>query len=61
MLAYTIKLTNANIASIRLLVDDQGNMLEEVTFTYQKIESNWVDGAITAMDDWEAPLASKPK
>jgi type VI secretion system secreted protein Hcp len=60
-MAYTIKLTNASIASIRLLVDDQGNMTEEVTFTYQKIEWTWVDGGITAQDDWEQPLASKPK
>lgn len=60
-LAYTIKLTNANIASIRIMLDDKGNPIEEVTFTYQKIEWIWADGGITASDDWEAPLASKPK
>jgi type VI secretion system secreted protein Hcp len=59
VLAYTIKLTNANVASIRLVTDANGNMKEEVTFTYQKIEWTWTDGGITAMDDWEAPVAKK--
>ena len=26
-------------------------------FTYQKIEWTWVDGGITASDDWEAPVS----
>jgi type VI secretion system secreted protein Hcp len=56
-LAYTIKLTNANIASIRLITDADGNLLEEISFTYQKIEWTWKDGGITAMDDWEAPVS----
>lgn len=58
-LAYTIKLTNASVASIRLMSDANGNLTEEVTFTYQKIEWQWVDGGITAMDDWEAPVSKK--
>ncbi len=29
---------------------------EEVAFTYQKIEWTWMDGGITAMDDWESPV-----
>jgi type VI secretion system secreted protein Hcp len=53
--AYTIKLTNASIASIRLVTDADGNMQEEIAFTYQKIEWTWADGGITAMDDWETP------
>ena len=46
----TIKLTNANVAQY----DQHGG---SVTFalTYQKIEWTWVDGGITAQDDWEAP------
>jgi type VI secretion system secreted protein Hcp len=55
-LAYTVKLTNANIASIRLITDANGDLKEEITFTYQKIEWTWVDGGITAMDDWETPV-----
>ena len=53
---YTVKLTNANIASIRLIEGADGKLVQEVTFTYQKIEWTWVDGGITAMDDWEAPV-----
>lgn len=58
---YTIKLTNANIAAIRTNVEnnrlDPGTklpVLEEVTFTYQKIEWTWVDGGITTSDNWQA-------
>lgn len=58
---FTIKLVNAAIASIDLRQPD--NRLpelaklaeyEEVSFTYQKIEWTWVDGGITASDDWMA-------
>lgn len=61
---YTIKLTNANIASInfRMLNNKNPELMryaeyEEIAFTYQKIEWTWNDGGITAMDDWEAPVA----
>jgi type VI secretion system secreted protein Hcp len=53
-LGYTITLTDASIASIRMITDADGNLFEEVTFTYKKIEWTWTDGGITAMDDWEA-------
>ena len=60
---YTIKLTNANIAQMHeYLLDNKipANMpippMETVSFTYQKIEWTWVDGGITANDDWEAPV-----
>lgn len=58
-LAYTIKLTNANVASIRLITDANGNLTEEVSFTYQKIEWTWNDGKIMADDDWEQPVGKK--
>jgi type VI secretion system secreted protein Hcp len=58
---YTVKLTNANIASYDFR---QANIrhpdlvkyteYEEVALTYQKIEWTWNDGGITAGDDWEA-------
>lgn len=61
---FTIKLTNANIASIsfRMANNKHPDLMkyaeyEEVAFTYQKIEWTWVDGGITAMDDWESPVA----
>jgi type VI secretion system secreted protein Hcp len=58
-LLYTVKLTNASIASIRLVTDANGELREEISFTYQKIEWTWTDGGITAMDDWESPVAKK--
>jgi type VI secretion system secreted protein Hcp len=61
---YTIKLVNANISQMHEYVLDNkipANMpippMETVSFTYQKIEWTWVDGGITANDDWEAPVA----
>jgi type VI secretion system secreted protein Hcp len=60
---YTIKLTNANIASIsfRMANNKHPDLMkfaeyEEVAFTYQKITWTWKEGGITASDDWEAPL-----
>jgi type VI secretion system secreted protein Hcp len=47
----TIKLTNASVSD-RVQKGD----LETISFTYQKIEWTWVDGGITAQDDWEAPV-----
>jgi type VI secretion system secreted protein Hcp len=61
---FTIKLTNGNIASIafRMANNKHPDLMkfseyEEIAFTYQKIEWTWVDGGITAMDDWESPVA----
>ena len=60
---YTVKLTNANIASIsfRMLNNKNPELMryteyEEIAFTYQKIEWVWVKGGIMAMDDWETPV-----
>lgn len=60
---YTIKLTNANIASMKtffpnMLFPENTKLphLEEVTFTYQKIEWTFTDGGITSEDDWETPV-----
>ncbi|MHB1011534.1 MAG: Hcp family type VI secretion system effector [Desulfobacteria bacterium] len=59
---YTIKLTNANIAARKtyfpnMLIAENTKLphLEEVAFTYQKIEWTWEDGGITSEDDWEVP------
>jgi type VI secretion system secreted protein Hcp len=54
---YTVKLINANIASIKVVTNEDGSLQEVITFTYQKIEWTWTDGGIMAMDDWEAPVA----
>ncbi len=59
---YTIKLTNANIASMKtffpnMLLPENTKLphMEKVTFTYQKIEWTFTDGGITSEDDWEVP------
>ena len=44
------ELTNASVASRR-----QIGQTEEITFTYQKISWTWVDGGVTAQDDWASP------
>lgn len=46
----TVKLTNAQVAS-RIQIGGT----EEISFTYQKITWTWVDGGITAQDDWQTP------
>ena len=63
-LAYTVTLTNANIASIHFRMANNKNPeltryaeYEEIAFTYQKIEWTWVDGGVTANDDWESPVS----
>jgi type VI secretion system secreted protein Hcp len=61
---YTIRLTNANISSVRQSMNDNENpvtrtlpLREEISFTYQKIEWIWADGEVTAQDSWEAQPA----
>ena len=56
---FTVKLTNANIASIdfRMANIRHPDLVkfpeyEEIAMTYQKIEWTWNDGGITAGDDW---------
>ena len=60
---FNVKLTNANVASIDLR---QANIrdpalekraaYEEVALTYQKIEWTWIEGGISAMDDWSTKV-----
>ncbi len=58
---FTIKLTNASISDIvdimenNLIPDDAKlPLMQQISFTYQKIEWTWVDGGISSQDDWEA-------
>ena len=58
---YTIELVNANIAGIRQEMlnnkypeNMQHQEREHISFTYQKITWTWVEGGVTAEDDWEA-------
>jgi type VI secretion system secreted protein Hcp len=60
---YTVELLNASISGIRFEMlnnkypeNMQHKEREHVSFCYQKIIWTWVDGGITAEDDWEAPV-----
>lgn len=55
-LYYTIELTNARISEITSRGSGYG-VTESVSFVYQKITWTWVDGGITAQDDWASPVA----
>lgn len=57
---YTIRLTNAGIASIHFAMSDTRDAqfsarapYEEVAFAYEAIEWSWTDGGLTASDDWQ--------
>ena len=61
---YTVELVNASIASIRHEMlnnkypeNMQHKEREHIAFCYQKITWTWMDGGITAQDDWETPVA----
>jgi len=58
---FTIKLTNANIASIDFRMANirhpdlvKFTEYEEVALTYEGIEWTWMDGGISASDSWLA-------
>lgn len=53
---YTVKLTNATVTSVRSYISaapDQ-RALEDVSFTFQKIEIEDKEGKTSAMDDWQS-------
>ncbi len=65
---YKVKLTNAKITGIYSLMmnnkmpeNSKMPIMEEVTFVYEKIEWTWVDGGITATDDWTSNVSSSAK
>ncbi len=65
VLAYKIELTNATVCSTELIMLNNKNpdlmryeTAMRIQFTYQKIVWTWVDGGITADDDWETPLSA---
>ena len=58
---YTVSLTNARIVDITSIMlnnkvpeNAKLPMMEEVSFVYEKIQWTWVDGGITAEDDWSS-------
>ena len=58
-LGYRIKLTNANVSELKQyteLLNGVATVLEDVSFTFQKIEVQDVGTGSMATDDWEAPV-----
>jgi type VI secretion system secreted protein Hcp len=57
---FTMTLTNAQVVDMDCFTEgvatESCTHMEHVAFTYQKIEWTWVDGGVTAVDDWEAPV-----
>jgi type VI secretion system secreted protein Hcp len=58
---FTVRLVNARVASIHFELPNTRSPdtsklpeLEQIAFTYEKIEWIWTDGMV-AGDDWEAP------
>ncbi len=58
---YTVTLTNAGISDIAFTMPSTTDAtaskspeLEQVSFIYQKIEWTWVEGDISASDNWSA-------
>ncbi len=53
-----VKLTNASVAerSEESSASTDTLELEKISFTYQKIEVTFVNGGITAEDDWESSV-----
>lgn len=55
-LYFTIELDYAYIASIQdYSAGTMHHPMETVSFVYQKITWTWMDGSITATEDWESP------
>jgi len=65
---YTVSLTNAKITDIKSTMlnnkvpeNIKMPLMEEISFVYEKIEWTWVDGGITATDDWTSPVSISAK
>jgi type VI secretion system Hcp family effector len=54
----TVRLTNAMVSSVKM--SGGQNLMEEVSFTFQKIEYNHKDGLPSANDNWNTGEALSP-
>jgi len=68
VMRYVVRLTNASISDIRFHMPNNKSPelarlaeYEEVAFTYEKIEWNWVLGGMKASDDWASLRAAPSK
>ena len=52
-----ITLTNARVSDFLQYVGDDGRWLEDVAFTFQRIQIDNEPGQTTAADDWHAALS----
>src|ERR1700722_16888237 len=61
---YTVLLTNATIVSVRQFTEKDSTHTDstdtyeqfEVKFAFQNMDVTWLDGGITASDDWLTPV-----
>ncbi len=51
---YTVKLTNASVSHLKQYTDESGAELEDVSFTFQRIEIDHRPGRTSASDDWRS-------
>ena len=49
---YRIRLINASVSKIEQMTDAEGRLMENVSFTFQRIEFEHPGGKTTATDDW---------
>jgi type VI secretion system secreted protein Hcp len=61
---YTVRLTNANVASIGFRMPNSRDPelmkrveYEDLAFVYRKIQWVWTEGNISAADDWQTHVA----
>lgn len=53
--AYSIELRRASVVEVSLVPPEEGTFPREaVAFAYEAITWTWVDGKVTAQDDWAA-------
>jgi type VI secretion system secreted protein Hcp len=59
-IGFRIDLVNASVSEFDLNLAPENSLatdlLDQYSFTFQKITLTWLDGGITATDDWEAPV-----
>ncbi|HEY4348676.1 MAG TPA: type VI secretion system tube protein TssD [Gaiellaceae bacterium] len=58
--AFRLELTNGSVAEFDLNLEQEGGveeLLDQYSFTFQKIALTWLSGGISATDDWVSPTA----
>ena len=62
---FSMALTNAQVASAELALTNtlvtasmKLPIVQKISFTYERIEWTWLEGAIAAQEDWAGPSGS---